>query len=147
MPTDSKIFREQIRLLERKLGLLNKGSNNSFCCSKVTLSQCHALVEIGRAESLSLKDLAEILLLDVSTTSRTVDALVKKNYAKRETSTADRRSIQITLTDLGQKLYQDIEAKMDRDFLNCFKQIPINDRENVLHSMELILEALEKSSK
>lgn len=145
MPIDSKIFREQIRLLERKLGLLNKGTNNNFCCSKVTLSQCHALVEIGRAENLSLKELAEILILDVSTTSRSVDALVKKNYAKRETSTADRRSIQIKLTELGQKLYQDIEAKMDNDFFNCFEHIPINERENVLHSMDLILEALEKS--
>lgn len=145
MTRESEKFREQIRLLVRKMGLLNKGNNGSFCCSKVTLSQCHALVEIGRAENLSLKELADILMLDVSTTSRTVDALVKKNYAKRENSTTDRRSIQIKLTELGQQLFQDIEAKMDNDYFNYFEHIPLNERENVLHSMDLILEALEKS--
>lgn len=145
MSNESKAFREQIRLLERKLGLLNKKSNGSFCCSKVTLSQCHALVEIGRAGKITLKELAEMLLLDVSTTSRSVDTLVKKDYARREVSTIDRRSIQISLTEAGLKLFKDIEASMDNDFQNCFQHIPKDERENVLHSMDLILEALDKS--
>ena len=144
MSKESKQFREQIRILERKLGLLNKGSNDSFCCCKVTLSQCHALVEIGRAERLSLKELADILSLDASTTSRSVDTLVKKGYAFRKTASSDRRSIEIQLTESGQKLFLDIENKMDHDFFNCFERIPIEERENVLHSMEVILKALDK---
>lgn len=144
MENDSKRFREQIRLLERKLGLLSKGNNGSFCCSKVTLSQCHALVEIGRAKSLSLKDLADFLSLDVSTTSRTVDALVKKSYAQRDSDPNDRRSIQIKLTASGQKLCNDIEYKMNHNFSICFEKIPPNERENVLHSMDIILNALQK---
>lgn len=144
MENDSKKFREQIRLLERKLGLLSKGNNRSFCCSKVTLSQCHALVEIGRVKTISLKDLADILSLDTSTTSRTVDTLVKKSYAQRNNDPNDRRSIQIKLTDSGQKLYQDIENKMNNDFSTCFEKIPPNERENVLHSMDIILNVLQE---
>ena len=144
MENDSKKFREQIRLLERKLGLLSKGNNGCFCCSNVTLSQCHALVEIGRLKALSLKDLADILSLDTSTTSRTVDTLVKKSYAQRNNDPNDRRSIQIKLTDSGQKLYQDIENKMNNHFSTCFEKIQPNERENVLHSMDIILNVLQE---
>ena len=144
MENDSIKFREQIRLLERKLGLLSKENNGSFCCSKVTLPQCHALVEIGRTKYLSLKDLANTLSLDVSTTSRTVDSLVKKTYVQRDNDPNDRRSIQIKLTDSGQKLYQDIENKMNNDFSTCFEKIPSNERGNVLHSMDIILNALQE---
>lgn len=144
MNNDAERFREQIRLLERMLGLLSKGNNGSFCCSKVTLSQCHALVEIGRVKTLSLKDLADILSLDTSTTSRTVDTLVKKTYVQRDNDPNDRRSIKIKLTDSGQKLYQDIENKMNNDFSICFEKIPTNERGNVLHSMDIILNALQE---
>ncbi|MBU4439706.1 MAG: MarR family transcriptional regulator, partial [Firmicutes bacterium] len=77
-----KQFREQIRILERKLGLLKK-NNGSYCAEVLTLAQCHALVEIGRIETISLKELSVILAIDMSTTSRTVDGLVKKGYVLR----------------------------------------------------------------
>ena len=41
----SKDLRELIRLLVRNLGILEKG--DASCCD-VTISQCHAIVEIGR---------------------------------------------------------------------------------------------------
>ena len=138
---NSKKFREQIRILERRLGLLSKNSTGSFACCTVTLSQCHALVEIGRAQKISLKDLAIILSLDTSTTSRTVDALVIKNYVARQESTLDRRSIDIALTSTGQKLFQTIECKMNSDFAEIFSRIPPNERENVLHAMDCIIDA------
>ncbi len=145
MSNESKQFREQIRLLNRNLGLLNKNSNNTFCCSKVTLSQCHALVEIGRADAISLKDLAALLLLDTSTTSRTVDSLVRKGYAKRVTDPADRRGINILLTKTGQVLFNDIENKMEKDFESYFCHIPEKEKDNVLHAMDIILNAFSKA--
>lgn len=146
MDNNSKQFREQIRILERRLGLLSKNSNDSFCCSKVTLPQCHALVEIGRAEKISLKELATLLSIDTSTTSRTVDGLVKKGYVERKVSSLDRRSIDIVLTPVGLKLFQDIESKMDSDFAEIFYRIPEKDQENVLHAMDCILTAFNHSN-
>lgn len=140
----SKEFREQIRILERRLGLLNKSNNGSFSCCKVTLPQCHALVEIGRAHHISLKNLANILSLDTSTTSRSVDGLVKKGYVTRQESSLDRRSIEITLTPTGQKLFQDIEQKMDNDFAKVFNRIPHEEKENVLKAMNCILNAFDQ---
>lgn len=140
----SKQFGEKIRIMERKLGLLEKYYTDSFIFSSITLTQCHTLVEIGKAKSIALKDLSMRLNLDISTTSRNVDALVKKNYVQRVTSELDRRSVNIFLTDNGKELFCDIENKMDNFFEQIFSRIPEQDKANVLHSLDLILDAFNK---
>lgn len=140
--TNSKNFRELIRILERKLGLLNKQDS---CCLEVTLAQCHALVEIGRAENISLKDLANLIGLDISTMSRTVDSLVKKEFVFRASSETDRRSIDIKLTEKGLKLFEDIESKMNDKFKNIFNQISNQDQLTVFNGLNIIINALDKN--
>ncbi|HAZ05704.1 MarR family transcriptional regulator [Acetobacterium wieringae] len=140
-----KQFREQIRILERKLGLLKK--NNGSCCAAVlTLAQCHAVVEIGRINSISLKDLAVILAIDISTTSRTVDGLVKKGYVQRTPSLEDRRSVDISLTESGMVIFETIESNNDTFFADIFDNIPNEEKMNVLHALDVILAAFDQES-
>lgn len=140
-----KQFREQIRILERKLGLLKK--NNGSCCAAVlTLAQCHAVVEIGRVKSISLKDLAVILAIDISTTSRTVDGLVKKGYVQRTPSLEDRRSVDISLTESGMVIFETIESNNDTFFADIFDNIPNDEKMNVLHTLDVILAAFDQES-
>lgn len=132
-------------MLERKLGLLKKNTGN--CCNNdLTLTQCHALVEIGRAERIMLKELATILAIDISTTSRTVDSLVKKGYVQRITSVEDRRSVNISLTEAGTILFTEIESTMDQFFAEVFSNIPDEEKMNVLHCLDTILNAFNKKS-
>lgn len=143
--TQPKQFREQIRILERKLGLLKK--NNGSCCAAVlTLAQCHALVEIGRVNSISLKELSIILAIDMSTTSRTVDGLVKKGYVQRIPSLEDRRSVDISLTDSGMVIFETIESNNDTFFADIFNNIPNAEKMMVLHALDVILEAFDQES-
>jgi len=140
-----KQFREQIRILERKLGLLKK--NNGSCCAAVlSLAQCHALVEIGRINSISLKDLAVILAIDMSTTSRTVDGLVKKGYVQRIPSLEDRRSVDISLTESGKVIFETIESNNDTFFADIFANIPNDEKMTVLHALDVILAAFDQES-
>ena len=139
---NSKNFRELIRILERKLGLLNKQDS---CCSEVTLAQCHALVEIGRSENSSLKDLANLINLDISTMSRTVESLVKKEFVFRTPSDTDRRSVDIKLTEKGLELFRDIESKMNYKFKNILNQISLEDQLTAFNGLNIIIEALSKN--
>lgn len=132
-------FRERIRLLERRLGLLEQ--YQSECCG-LSLSQCHALVEIGRASPLSLGDLAQRLGLDKSTTSRVVDSLVTSRKVKREEHPADRRVIQLSLTDAGKATFENIEQEMNRQYREVLSAIPEEKRAQVLESLEVLLEVL-----
>lgn len=138
---NSKNFRELIRILERKLGLLNKQDK---CCSEVTLAQCHALVEIGRSKTISLKELSNLLGLDISTMSRTVESLVKKDFVFRSPSKVDRRSIDIELTDKGLNIFNEIETKMNNEFKNIFEKIPTEDQPTAFIGLSIIIDALSK---
>lgn len=136
--TDSMHLREQLRILERKLGVLGKGD---LSCGGLTIAQCHAVVEIGRSKSISLNVLAKLLDLDNSTMSRTVNNLVNSGLVVRDLNTKDRRFITIRLTKNGIQVFESIEASMEVYFKNIFSQIPENKREQVLESLQVLLDA------
>lgn len=139
---DPKQLREMIRILERKLGILQE---SEFSCCGITMAQCHALVEIGRAGSISLNELAELLNLENSTMSRTVNNLVTNELVKRDIDPQDRRYVTISLTDSGRKLFEGIEEGMNVYFRNVYDSIPENKKRQVLESIEILLEAIGKN--
>lgn len=138
----SNYMRELIRQLVRNLGLLEKESTS---CGDVSISQCHAIVEVGRAGEISLNKLAEVLTLDKSTMSRTINNLVENNMVMREVHPDDRRYVAISLTDEGRKLFDDIEGSMQKYYSTVFNYIPENKKEQVLDSLQLLLEAINKN--
>ncbi len=135
MKEESGELRELLRILERRLGMIDDSTKS--CCG-VTLGQCHALVEIGRASSLSLNELAEILDLDKSTTSRTVEHLVRRSLARRQLDPANRRCVVIELTDGGQELFQSIESSMNAWFSQVLAQIPSGKLAQVMESLQIL---------
>ncbi|NMM63338.1 MarR family transcriptional regulator [Clostridium sp. P21] len=138
----SNYLRELIRVLVRNLGILEK--EDTSCCG-VTISQCHAIVEIGRAEEISLNELAKILTVDKSTMSRTINNLVKNELVIREMHPEDRRYVTIKLTDKGMKAFKNVESGMQEYYENIFKAIPKEKREQVLESLKLLTEAVNKN--
>jgi len=139
---DSKRLRETVRILERKLGVL--GDTQMSCCG-VTMTQCHALVEIGRVGSISLNELADLLNLENSTMSRTVNNLVNSDIAKRDTDPHDRRYVTIALTENGTEIFKGIEDRMDTYFDDVLNKIPTEKKEQVIESLTILLEALGKN--
>lgn len=135
-------LRESVRQLERKLGILEDGEMS--CCS-LTLAQCHALVEIGRAECISLVELARLLDLDNSTMSRTVNNLVNSGMAERALDPNDRRYVTIRLTPDGSVDYHDIESNMNEYYARIYAAIPQEDRSKVLEGLRILLKAIDDS--
>jgi DNA-binding MarR family transcriptional regulator len=136
---DISRLRECIRLLTRRLGLLEK--SESSCCG-VTLSQCHAIVEIGRAGGISVIDLASLLGLDKSTMSRTINNLVEMDLVTREAVPDNRRILSIDLTDKGKELFSGIESSMERYYQDVYSSLPDDKREQVLESLEILVKTL-----
>lgn len=139
---DHSILRENLRLLVRKLGLLEE--TEAKCC-QISLAQCHALVEIGRAGSLSLNTLADQLNLDKSTMSRTLNQLVENDFALRESSPNDRRYVEIQLTDKGMTHYLNVEKTGNHYFNKVLENIPSDKQLQVFESIHLLCQALEKT--
>lgn len=137
------ILREIVRLFERKLGVLD--DIESSCCG-VTFTQCHAIVEIGRAGSMSLNDLADLLGLDKSTMSRTINNLVQDDLVSREIDAKDRRYITIQLTAKGMESFHEIEEKMRVYFEQIYQAIPEAKRAQVVESLQLLLQAIPETN-
>ena len=137
-----KNLRETIRWIEKYLGVLEK--SQASCCGS-TLSQCYAIVEIGRASEMTLNELANILNVDKSTASRIVNSLVKEELVERESDAEDRRYISIKLTEKGIRGFKEIEENMYSYFANVYKSIPKEKQEQVIESLEILFEALKKN--
>jgi DNA-binding MarR family transcriptional regulator len=131
-----------IRVLVRNLGILEK--SEATCCG-TTVAQCHAIVEIGRAKEMSLNELAELLTLDKSTMSRTTNNLVESGLVIRELHSEDRRYVTIKLTEEGNKVLQSIEGSMEQYYKSIFSSIPEDKREQVLESLQLIINAAKEN--
>ncbi len=123
----------------RNLGILEK--SDASCCG-VTISQCHAIVEIGRAQNMSLIELADLLSLDKSTMSRTINNLVGIDLVARDIDSENRRYISIKLTDKGTEVFKNIEESMQEYYSSIFSTIPENKREQVLESLQILVKSV-----
>lgn len=83
-----------------------------ICCYDISVTQCYALealVERGPSRSQAL---ADALMLDKSTTTRVVDALVKKGYVVRQAEAEDARALALSVTREGRALYERINNEL-----------------------------------
>jgi DNA-binding MarR family transcriptional regulator len=135
----SQRLRETTRLLIRKMGVLER--SEAVCCG-ITLTQCHAIVETGRRQQISVNELSELLNLDKSTVSRTVEQLVSNDILVREPDQNDRRYVSLRLTGKGEELFENIEQRMQAYFAEILVSIPEEKREQVIESLQLFSEAL-----
>lgn len=128
-----------IRKFERKL---EKFVDMTVSCCNVTIGQCNALLEIGFNENLSLIELSELLDLESSTMSRTVNSLVNKGLVKRDIDPDDRRYVAISLTDDGYKTYISIEESINLYFEEVYQAIPENKYHQIVESFEILLDII-----
>jgi len=135
----SNILRELLRVLVQNLSILEK--SDASCCG-VTVTQCHAILEIGRSGKISLVELADLSGVDKSTMSRTVNNLVESDFAIRESDTENRRFVIIQLTENGKKVFQNIEESMENYYKDIFGSIPEDKRSQVLESLQLLADAV-----
>lgn len=132
-------FRDALRRFERLIAGQLKGSS---CGGGVTLSQCHALLEIEARGCASLNELAQSLSLDKSTLSRTVDGLVNSGLAERVSNDQDRRSIQLSLSPRGKHICNRINAGNDQLFTRVFERIEPANRYRVIEAFQELVIAM-----
>jgi DNA-binding MarR family transcriptional regulator len=130
-----ELFRAKLREIERAVWLQTK--SEALCCG-VTMAQCHAILEIGAAGELNLKELAARLSLDNSTLSRTVESLVKDGLAERTPNTEDRRATVIRLNDHGRVARDRINATWNRICRDLFRTLSREKQNQLFESVSLV---------
>ncbi|MFZ5351459.1 MAG: MarR family winged helix-turn-helix transcriptional regulator [Bacillota bacterium] len=136
------ILRELTRVLVRNMGFLDK--SEAVCCG-TTLAQCNVIVEIGRAHEITLNEVADLLKLDNSTISRTINNLADQQLVERETDLEDRRYIKLRLTDKGRHIFETTEKNMNAYYEAILRDIPEEKHEQVIESLMLLVEAVKNN--
>ncbi|MCB1607206.1 MAG: MarR family transcriptional regulator [Xanthomonadales bacterium] len=106
---DAEAFHQALSQLLR---IYQYRDRDRICCHDISITQCHALELLVESGPLRSQALADALRLDKSTTTRVVDALVRKSYVKRQADPDDARARQLSVTAAGNALYQQINADL-----------------------------------
>jgi len=116
-------FRVELRLFERAIERINQ----SNCSLGINIPQCHTIMEIGLAKSLSMNELAEKMNLDKSTVSRQIEKLVQEDLVERITAAEDRRRVHLSLSSKGKTIYTTMNKAMNKQFETAFEKIPTKE--------------------
>jgi len=130
-------------LLTKNVMALEK---QKMACCGLTISQSHAIIEIGQVGERSLVDLAGALSLDKSTISRTVNSLVEAGYVERTTDLANRRYVTLSLTDSGKVLHASINEIFNSYCSTVMASIPESHKAQVNECIGLLFESFRKNS-
>lgn len=94
-------FALRVKALQRDF---ERASNELMRPLGLTGPQADALVVIGQAEPIALKDLGGLLIAEAGHPSRLVERLVEAGLVRRRAATGDRRRVELSLTPAGRRL-------------------------------------------
>ncbi|MFT5302151.1 MAG: putative acetyltransferase [Mariniblastus sp.] len=134
-------IRQHSRQLVRELDIV-KGA---YMGSGYTFSQCHVLFELSLHNSLNLMELAGILLVDKSNTSRTVKKLADLGLVSATKVSSDNRQKLFGLTTKGEQALLAITGLADQSVQKAIENLNEDQQQIVIRGMRLYAGALRKS--
>ncbi len=130
--------------LSRTMVVLDR--SEKVCCG-LTASQGIVVERISREGAITMNSLSGKLGLAVSSLTRVLDILVRDGVIGRVQSEQDRRKVLVSLTGKGKLLAGQLNSCTADYCKAILKNIPAGDRDNVIHSLSLILKAVNKANK
>ncbi|ASC65857.1 MarR family transcriptional regulator [Achromobacter denitrificans] len=135
-------LREFSRKLVRELGFMR----SSLAGSELAPSAVHAIIEIGLQPGIQARDLAAILRLDKSNTSRQVAKLESAGLVTRETDTDDARASRLYLSAAGRDLRGRIDQFATDQVSRALRQLAPADQQSLIRFLSLYADALSKEN-
>jgi DNA-binding MarR family transcriptional regulator len=133
--TEINEFRRVLRRFEREI---NIHLRDNGCCSGVTMSQCHVLLNIYEQKETTTVDLSKELAIDKSNLSRIIESLVKLGYVDRVASKEDRRYSKIKVTAKGKSKSIDINKSSNSHYRKVFENIPEWKHKEIVENLTLL---------
>lgn len=130
-------FALSVKAVERELG---HWIGEAMRPLGITAAQADALVVIGSAQPVSLKELGELLIAEAGHPSRLVDRLVEAGLVQRRPGRDDRRRIELSLTARGRRLERRVTEA--REAVMQLGREAVADRD-LTQALELLRELLE----
>jgi DNA-binding MarR family transcriptional regulator len=133
-------FRQRMRRYRR---MITEALEQDCADLPVSVPQCDAMLEMERLGDTTIADLSQVLRLDKSTLSRTVDSLVDLDFVARTPDASDRRYNVLSLTPEGKAVCDQINQCSDEGVRMIFDEIPEAERLAALDGFIRVVDALD----
>lgn len=92
--------------------------------NRLTFQQFKLLRLVAMTDAHSIGDVASFLGVSNAAASKAVDKLVRRRLLRRAEGKADRRAIQLSLTDQGRRVVEAYEEARNKKMARLFRQFP-----------------------
>ncbi len=111
-------------------------------CEEVSVVQSSILYEISLLRAPSMQEVAEEIGMDITTFSRQIATLVKKEFVFRKPHEGDRRIHIVSLTEKGEVTVESINVIIAAKLENAFVSMNDFERAIVTQSMHVLNQKL-----
>ena len=108
----------------------------------LTVPEAHALIELSTHKTLSVQNIADMLLIDKSNASRTLASLGKEQFVEFTENKEDRRAKDVSITHSGRKRVQQVHAEADELVGGALKLLSPQEQEIVADGLKTYAKAL-----
>ena len=116
---------------------------NRITCCGISVSQCYTLETLHTHGALTMQELADKMYLSVSTMTRVVDQLVKKQFVVRQQAMDDGRVRLITLTESGEEKFQEAWSNIFESEKVILDRFPPDQREMLITFLKQLNRAVD----
>lgn len=113
--------------------------------SDYSLTEVRILYEISESKTITAQKLTEILNLDKGYLSRILKRFLKENLIAKVSSTEDKRAFDIELSDLGKKLLNSLNTKVEKQIEHKVEKLNFFEKENLVNSMQTVKSLLSEN--
>ncbi|WP_371381393.1 MarR family winged helix-turn-helix transcriptional regulator [Sporomusa aerivorans] len=107
-----------------------------------TSSQCYILLEILKAESMTINEISLKMGLEISTITRIMDNLVRDGLVVRTRSPRDKRIVEALLTEAGRREAIKLRNSIHSYYQNIISLLPAGHVREVMSATQQLLTAV-----
>lgn len=126
-------------LMNRIMGRYNTGLRDELASLGLTTPQMRSLAVLSVFDGILIGELAVYAVVEKSTLSRALDALVRDAMVRRETDAEDSRATRIFLTESGREVFERMWPHMSAFYDQMFIGISDDDRNAFVGTLQAML--------
>ncbi len=131
-------------LMNRIMGRYNADLRQEMTGLGLTTPKMRALAVLSVIDDLPISDLAVYAVVEQSTLSRALDQLASDGLVRRAPDSNDSRVTRIGITDTGRAALDQLWPSMARIYAQMFKDIPDEERQAFVTTLQKMLKNIRK---
>jgi DNA-binding MarR family transcriptional regulator len=131
-------------LMNRIMGRYNASLREEMAALGLNTPKMRALAVLSVLDGIQIRQLAVYAVVEQSTLSRALDALVADGLVRRETDPGDSRAVHVYITDAGRTAFVALWPHMAESYSRMFAGVAPEERRAFVGTLQKILANIRK---